>query len=358
VRLHLTLLVLAGLPAAARPAAADCRVRGEHVTLADVVVRADRSETFEVDLADVPARATIGTGSRVRIDVSGAIAFRGARKNVWFETARPVVVADGVVRLAEGAELVHARADGNDVVASVVQWADDVLPGEDKDPDEVIAGIRIPCRALRLGDAQGESDPMDDEAASTDENEAEPSGHTFEPDPSPRLGWWQNRGTRRTILVRAAPRADAAGVPLSTIVTGEGLFDFEGVAQRGAWLRVRRAMWGAEIVGWIRRAELVAMDGPMGRSTMCVGNHGGGLHGRGWGGKPPVIRYKGPARLRIGASIEFGDGQPWAKVRRDDAFEVQIFEGHPTAELTFIPGVGVVSWYANVATTDVILPPP
>lgn len=356
MRPHLTLLVLAGLPAAARPAAADCRVRGEHVTLADVVVRPDRSETFEVDLADVPARATIGGGSRVRIDVSGAIAFRGSRKNVWFKIARPVLVADGVVRLTEGAELVHARADGDDVIASIVQWADDVLPGEDKDPDEVIAGIRIPCRALRLGGTQGESDdPTDDEGGSTDED-AEPSEHAFEPDPSPRLGWWQSRGTRRTVVVRAAPRADAGGVTLSTIVTGEGLFDFEGVEKRGGWLRVRRAMWGAEVVGWIRRAELVAMDGPMGRSTMCVGQHGGGFHGRGWGGKPPVIRYKGPARLRIGATIE--NEQPWATVRRDEIFEVLIFEGHPDAELTSIPGVSVPSWYATVPTSDVILPPP
>lgn len=352
MRLYLTLLALV---AVARPAAAGCRVKGEHVTLADVVVRADRSTTFEVNLADVPARATIGAGSRVRIDVSGAVAFQGSRANVWFAVAKPVRVENGIVRLAEGAEVVHARAEGNDVVASVVQWADDVLPGEDKDPDEVIVGLRIPCDALRLGDTHGEADD-----ASDDETDAEAAvGHrTFDADLSPRLGWWRNRGSRRSVVVRAAPRADAAGVTLSTSVNGEGLFDFEGVEKRGTWLRVRRAMWGAEIVGWIPRAELVAFDGPMGRSTMCVGNHGGGLNGRGWGGKPPVIRYQGPARLRVGASIEYGDGQPWAKVRRDDTFEVLLFEGHPYAELTSIPGIGVPSWYANVATNDVIFSPP
>lgn len=352
------LLALAALPATTRAAAAGCRVRGEHVTLADVVVRADRSTTFEVDLADVPARATIGAGRRVPIDVAGAIAFRATRKNVWFTIAKPVAVANGVVRLTEGAELVHARADGGDVVASIVQWADDVVPGEDKDPDEVIAGIRVPCRALRLGDKEGEGDDSPDDesdAAAEAEPTSEPD-HAFEPDVSPPLGWWQNRGSRRRIVVRSAPRADAAGVTLSTSVIGEGLFDFEGVAQRGRWLRVRRAIWGAEIVGWIRRTELVAMDGPMGRSTMCVGEHGGGFHGRGWGGKPPVVRYKGPAHLRVGAAITFGEGQPWAKVRRDETFEVVVYEGHPDAEVTFIPGVGVPSWYALVKTTDVILP--
>jgi hypothetical protein len=354
----LILLASAGLLASSRAAAAGCRVRGQHVTLADVVVRADRSDaetTFEVDLSDVPARATIGSGSRVRVDVSGAIAFRGSRQNVWFKVARPIVVAGGVVRLAEGAELVHARADGDDVVASVVLWADDVLPGEDKAPDDVIAGVRIPCRALRLGPKQGESDDGDGEAGG-DDDAASDANNRFEPDLQPAFGWWQSRGARKRIVVRAAPRADADGVTLATEVSGEGLFAFEGVEQRGGWLRVRRAEWGAEIGGWIPRAELIAMNGPIGRSTMCVGNHGSGFNGRGWGGKPPVIRYQGPARLRVGAPIDFGDHQPWAKVRRDATFEVLIFEGHPYAELTDIPGIGVPSWYAMVNLADVILP--
>jgi hypothetical protein len=359
------LLPLVGLSAAARPAAAGCRVRGERVTLENVVVRADRSTTLDVDLSDIPARATIGAGSGVRLDVSGAITFRGTRKNVWFTVAREIVVANGLVRLAEGAELVHARADGDGVVASVVQWADDVLPGEDKDPDEVIVGVRVPCRAVRLGNKHGENDDDDDDDEATAETTtddaaeagpaSEPHGR-FEPDLAPALGWWRNRGPRRSVAVRAAPRADAAVVTLATSVIGEGQFDFEGVEARGAWLRVRRAIWGAEIVGWIRRAELVAFDGPMGRTTMCVGNHGNGLSGRGWGGKPPVIRYQGPAGIRVGASIDFGDRQIWAKVRRSENFEVLMFEGYPYAELTFIPGVGVSSWYAMVDVADVILP--
>lgn len=339
------MLALAASLLSARAAVAGCRVRGEHVTLGDVVVRPDRSDAataFEVDLNDVPAQATIGAGNRVRVDVSGAIAFRGSRQNVWFTVARPVVVAGGVVRLVEGAELVHARADGDDVVASVVLWADDVLPGEDKDPDDVILGVRVPCRALRLGSKKGASDEVDDDDGGADLE--------------PALGWWQNRGSRKRIVVRAAPRADADGVTLATETIGEGLFDFEGVEQRGGWLRVRRVVWGAEIVGWIRRAELVAMDGPMGRSTMCVGNHGGGFHGRGWGGKPPVVRYRGPARLRVGARIDFSDGDPWAKVREDTTFEVVIYEDQPYAELTHIPGIGVPSWYAMVSVGDVILP--
>ena len=226
-------------------------VRGEHVTLENVVVRADQSTTLDVDLSDIPARATIGAGSSVRLDVSGAIAFRGTRKNVWFTVAREIAVANGVVHLAEGAELVHARADGDGVVASVVQWADDVLPGEDKDPDEVIVGVRVPCRAVRLGNKHGENDDDDDEATAEtttdDAAEANPASEPhgrFEPDLAPALGWWRNRGPRRSVAVRAAPRADAAVVTLATSVIGEGQFDFEGVEARGAWLRMRRAHLG------------------------------------------------------------------------------------------------------------------
>lgn len=359
VRAHLILLALAGLSAAARPAAAGCRVRGEHAVLNDVVVRADRSTTFEVGLADVAAQAVIGSADRVRIEVSGAIAFRGSRKNVWFEVARPIAVAGGVVRLDEGAELVHARADADGVVASVVLWADDVLPGEDKDPIQVIAGVRIPCGAVRLGTKHGKSDDGGDDesdAASTGDAPAPAGDRTFERDLSPRLGWWRNRGSGQSIVVRAAPRADAAGVTLASAATGDGQFDFEGIEQSGDWLRVRRAEWGAEIRGWIPRAELVAMNGPMGRGTMCMGRHGSSSGGGGWAGPPPKVRYEGPARIRVGASIEYGDNVIWAKVRRSDGFEVLIYEGDRYAEITSIPGVWVDSWYAAVNVADVILP--
>jgi hypothetical protein len=354
------LLALAGLLAAARPAAAGCRVKGEHAVIADVVVRADPSTTFEVGLSDIPARATIGAGSRARLDVSGAIAFQGTRENVWLTVARPVTVANGMVRLTEGAQLLHARADGDGVVASVGLWAEDVLPGENKDADDAVVGVRVPCRALRLGGKEGESDDEGDDGDDADsEAEDEPAREldpSFRADPSPRLGHWQNVGSRERIVVRAAPKDSAAGVTLTTSIEGEGLFDFEGVEERGDWLRVRRAAAGAEIRGWIRRAELVAMNGPMGRGTLCIGNHGTTSYGRGWEGKPPVIRYQGPARLRVGASIEYGEKMIWAKVRRSDGFQVLIYEGYPYAELTHIPGVWVPSWFAMVDLADVTLP--
>ncbi len=158
------LLALVGLSAAARPAAAGCRVRGEHVTLENVVVRADINRrrwtsTCPTSRRVPPSVLEAACASMCRARCS----FRGTRKNVWFTVAREIAVANGVVHLAEGAELVHARADGDGVVASVVQWADDVLPGEDKDPDEVIVGVRVPCRAVRLGNKHGENDDDDDE---------------------------------------------------------------------------------------------------------------------------------------------------------------------------------------------------
>ena len=74
-----------------------------------------------------------------------------------------------------------ARADGYGVDASVVQWADDVLPGEDKDPDEVIVGVRVPCRAVRLGNKHGENDDDDEATAETTTDDAAEANPASEP---------------------------------------------------------------------------------------------------------------------------------------------------------------------------------
>ncbi len=84
----------------------------------------------------------------------------------------------------------------------------------------------------------------------------------------------------------------------------------------------------------------------------CYGEHGGGLGGHGWGGKPPKIAYKGPAELAIGTTVyaEWGGEGAWAKVaKRDPTFEVVVYEGMAWAEVTGVPGVGGAEMMAGAA---------
>ncbi|HEY8922783.1 MAG TPA: hypothetical protein VIU64_00310, partial [Polyangia bacterium] len=288
--------------------------------------------------APASARVAARRGAPVAITVEGVIAFRGTRKNVWYRVARPITVVDGMVALDAGAQVVDAVSRGTDVVASVVMSADDVLEGEDKGAEETIRFVRIPCAALAL-DAPAQEEADDTKSSAADGNADE------------RRYWIQKKAARSTTL-RAQPRADAASVELTTTVDGHR-FTFERVAEHGVWMRVMRAGSGARVTGWIRRDELEPSDGPEASVGGCSGDHGPGLSGRGWGGKPPVTVYKGPARLRVGAKLFDEDG--WATVRRSEGFEVEIFEwnGRTFVEVTGIPGIAVDAWRAQVAPEDV-----
>jgi len=251
--------------------------------------------------------------------------------------------------LAAGAEVVSARAEGRAVIASVVMWSDDVLDGENKDPEEIVRDVRIPCDALTLGGAGDEDE----------KEESEVFGDGDAGDEAHDAVWWWTRGARRKVQLRAWPRAHAPAVTISTAYEGEQLFFFRQVGERRGWLRVTRGGAGARVTGWIRRGALERRDEMVvGRSTMCTGRHGPGMGGRGgFGGHPPRIRYKGPARLRIGARIETSEGYPFGTVKQDVSFGVVLIEGAVWAEVSAIPGVHLPEWEAMmVDVADVILP--
>jgi hypothetical protein len=336
--LGLAAVSIALVPGVAR--ADGCMVRGQHVVLSDLIVRPSRVAPLTVTLYGVPASARLGArrGASIAISVKAAIAFQGARKNVWYRVARPLTVADGMIALEGGAQLVDAVSHGNDVVASVVMRAEDVVEGEDKQADETVRFVRIPCGALTLdAPEQGEDETADEpEAAGGDEGR-----------------WWIQRKAARSTTLRAQPRAEATRAVLTTTLD-DYHFAFERVAEQGRWMRVRRLGSGVRVTGWIRRGELEPSNEPEGVAGGCSGDHGPGLSGRGWGGKPPVTVYKGPAHLRVGAQLHDG-GDPWATVRQSEGFEVEVFDwnGRTLVEVTGIPGVGVDSWRARVAPEDV-----
>jgi hypothetical protein len=161
------------------------------------------------------------------------------------------------------------------------------------------------------------------------------------------------------MILRAAPRDDAPGVTLVSTVGGRQ-FDFQRLTERAAWMRVVHEARGVQTTGWIRRADVQSTDGPSGESGGCSGNHGGGLFGRSWGGRPPIVVYKGSARLRIGAKLFYYDDRPWATVLRPDRFEVQVLEwpGRRVVEVLDIPGIGIRPGEATMKVKDLIDPDP
>jgi len=320
-----------------------CVVRGDEVTLEDVVVRPGAAPLI-AHLEGTPVKARIGASRWVpaRLDVEGPIAFKGTRRNVWYTIARALTVSHGMVELAPGAHLVFARARGNDVIASAVLRADDVLPGEDKDPEETLGSLRIPCAALTL----------DHEVRNVEEDEAGDDDTDVPDDAS----YVVTRRAEHSIDLRAGPYESAPRVTLTTVVENER-FIFRRLAESGAWMRVARRGGGVRVAGWVRRARLEAFDGAETSMGGCSGDHGHGLSGRGFGGEQPKTIYNGPVRVRVGAKVDDGSGA-WATVVQPDGFEAHVYDwgGRRHAELT-IPGVGVSPWDATVHPDDVSYPP-
>jgi hypothetical protein len=194
MRWRFPLFGLAVIVATAKAVRADeCVVRGEHVVLESVVVRSGDVPVV-VDLAGTSAQARIGVGRGAphTVEVTDAIVFKGTRRNIWYTLARPLTVAHGMVELDAGAKVVNARARGAGVTASVVMSADDVLPGEDKAPDEIIQVVDLPCAALTL------DEPGTDEQDDGDTEGLDSAGGN--------ATWWRQR--------RAALRGAACGTAL------------------------------------------------------------------------------------------------------------------------------------------------
>jgi hypothetical protein len=320
-----------------------CVVRGDDVVLEDVVVRPGPVPLI-VHLDGTPAKARIGTSRWVPalLDVGGAIAFKGTRQNVWYTVARSLTVSHGMVELRPGAHVVFARARGDDVIASAVVHADDVLPGEDKAPEETLGSLRIPCAALTLDHEVRNGD--EETAVEDDADAADDASYVV------------TRRAELSLDLRAGPYESAPRVTLTTVVENER-FSFRRLAESGAWMRVARRVGAVRVTGWVRRAGFQAFDESESSSGGCSGDHGHGLSGRSFSGGQPKTVYKGPVRVRVGAKVDDGSG-PWATVVQSDGFEAHVYDwaGRRRAELQ-IPGVVVSPWLAKVHPDDVSYSP-
>lgn len=323
--MRLAVLGLAAIalgPSTAR--AEGCIVRGEHVILENVIGHS--GDLVGIDLRGTRASARISAVSKAlaKVAVDGAIAFEGTRGNIWYTLGRPLTVAHGMVTLNVGAQIVEAHTGEGGVIASAIIHAGDVLPGEDKDPEETIRGLHIPCAALTL------DQPADRE------NDGEGGRHQSGGDGT----WWLEKKAARKVVLHVEPRPSAPTVTLATTIEGQQ-FSFERIAEDGSWMHVTRSGSGVRVTGWIRRADVEAGDGPEGVSGVCSGGHGPGPSGRSWAGGPPFTIYKGPARLRVGARIDFNGWS--ARIQRTEEFHIWVYEssGRKLVEVTGIPGVAM-----------------
>jgi hypothetical protein len=356
--------LLVSLMSARRASAVACVVRGDAVRLDRIFIHPIGERKVSLDAYSLPATARIGAapGAPVALTFAGTLAFDATASNVWYRIARPVVARHGMVQLLPGARIARAHADGGDVIGQVVWTADDVLEGEDTDPDETLGSVRVPCAALALGsgepeevenDGAGNADDGDGGGDADAETASDDAGNSD--DEIASGDWWETRRGSARLVLRAAPRPTAATVTLRSLVDRDTHWPFVRLAGRGTWMKVTGRGERARVTGWIPRADLVQLPAAPASSGGCSGHHGR-LYGRRFAGKPETIVYKGPAEIQVGTTIYVSPGAgPWAKVtKRDPTFEVMVIEGADWTELTGLPGLSGAVGFAYVRAGAVV----
>jgi hypothetical protein len=314
--------------ALSNPAAADdCVVRGAAASLDQVVVRPSEGPPFTVALAGISAVARLDDeGLPATVAISGVVAFTGTTRDVWYTVATPVTAASGMVRLLRGARLVGVRARGSHMLGSAVVRAGDVHVGHNREPDEKIEGISVPCDALTLDDLD----------------------HADEATPGSMGGdgtTWGLRGRRRRMVLRSAPSPAATAV---VVVAPGGEVDLVGerLAEREGWMQITTAAESVRLTGWIPRQQLEHLDSVVGGGSTC-GCSPAPLFATIYADRKP--HYQGPARIAPGTVLSGPGGVgSWARVEKAAEFQIVIFDGSDSVEVTAIPGVAGLRSYGYV----------
>ena len=309
-------------------ARADCVVRGDDVSLDQVVVRPSKGPPFTVAVAGVAAIARIaGEGPDAAVTVVGVVAFTGTARNVWYTLAAPVTARSGMVRLLPGARLIGVRARASKVVGAAVVRAGDSVAGQGREPDEKIDGISVPCGALTL-DQPEESD--------------EEGGRSMAADRS----IWGLRGHKRRVVLRASP-SPAAAAAVVVAPGGDVNLVGERLAERGGWMQITILAESVHLTGWIPRRQLEKLDSTIAGASTCGCMHERKISATVYGGRKPS--YEGAARIAPGAMLSAPDGQGnWARVEKQAEFHVVVFDDSDSVQVTGIPGVDGLTSYGYV----------
>jgi len=297
-------------------------------------------EPFTVDIENVPAAIKVVpyAGVAATIEVQGPVRFMAQRKNLWLTLAKDFASADGLVSMRRGSKLVHAHLDGNAVIVAPVLYYNDVLSGEDKDADEFVVPVRVPCSILTL-------DEIHDEALDTihenDEFAATPSDAT----------WWEPKSETYHIRIYAQPKASSRFVDI-VHPSCSNCIELLGVGERGAWLNVQSYGEGVLARGWLQRSTVKPGLGN-GRGWGCSGDH---RHSTIWAPRTKNLIYAGPARIPATTQVYAKPGEgAWATVIEDIEVQVRCYAGDTWAQLIQVPGVS--SWsHAYVPLSAVVIP--
>jgi len=304
--------------------AAECVVRGSAVTLQALTVHPKDDASFQIGISKMPVTATIHKhkGSLLDLDVTGAFSFAALRRNVWFTAAADFSSSDGMVKIHPGARLTNTRVEGEAIVASVILYANDVLEGEDKTPDELVDPVRIPCSLLMFGPLK----TTDEEKRSATPGE-----------------WWAPKTDTYRVRLHSRPFDGAPYVDVKTPPC-DNCLEFELLEEQGAWLHVERTGERASANGWIRRSLMRRIPAGSGRGWGCGGNHERRYR---WYHNSRVQHYDGPATLREGTKVFSSPPHgEWAIINSELEVEVRHFKGKEWVELYGVPGlVGLFGAY-------------
>ncbi|HEY5961285.1 MAG TPA: hypothetical protein VIV60_32230, partial [Polyangiaceae bacterium] len=127
----------------AEESSASCLVRGSRSVIQDIIVQPANASAFRLSVFEVPVAAEVphGRSAPVELEITGAIAFSAVRKNVWMTVVDDYSSIDGMVHMRRGARVAHAYVQQEQVIASAVLYANDVLEGEDKDADVMASPV-------------------------------------------------------------------------------------------------------------------------------------------------------------------------------------------------------------------------
>lgn len=300
-------------------AAAPCVVSGTDATFERVRYGKDEFEELGVNgmpaALVVPARR-MGWAHGV---FRGAVGFSGRVYNPWYTVMKPLTLLSGMLQLKPGAQVVNVYGDARGVHGDIVVWSDDVLRGEDKEPDEVLRDVALPCDALSLDDVDAPEDADADADAgleNTTSTEEEPP-------------WWGPRaGDTNAHRLYAAPRFDAPSVrymaPHSEGKVYRPALELEEVGRVRGWVRLRIGAvtdFAGQFVGWAPRAELVRMPWGGSRSAGCHGQHF--RYSEGGRGSSGVV-LTGEVTVDSGLVL---DG--WATTRGPGGYEIEVDGAEP-----------------------------
>jgi hypothetical protein len=298
-----------------------------------------------LNISDVSVAVHVApqAGATTTIEVLGPLRFMASRTNVWFSLAQDYSSSDGTVSMHRGAKLVHAYLDGNSVIAAPVTYARDVLPGEDKDADEFVVSIRVPCSMLTL---DAPIDEMSDGWAEGNRSAEKAATGS----------WWEPLVKARRVRLYAHPWKGSPFVDIVHRYCYE-CFTFAQIGQQGEWLKVRSGGEGVSVRGWLRRSTMKEVPRPiLGRGYGCDGDHMSGNVFDCDRRKGTV--YDGPATLKARTQVFATPGRgEWATVVEDVKVQVRYDEGDTWAQVGDVPGVRFGKWLrAYVPLTALVLP--